>query len=137
MKTTIYELLGMIKDGKFVKRVLFRNKVYEYDEDGKDYFNEEDGWLLDGYSTLTILNEPIEILETTIAHKPDKIEKITGLIQIDNEYNGETDDYDIDRIDEYRIGRDDDRILKDLAYTILEIQRKINEIIDFINKDQK
>ena len=76
MKTIIYELLGMIKDDIPVKRVLFRNRIYEYDEDGKDYFNEEYGWLLDGYSTLSILNEPVEILETTITYKPDKIEKI-------------------------------------------------------------
>ena len=112
MKTTIYDLLSMIKDGKFVKRVLFRNRIYEYDEDGKDYFNEEDGWLLDGYSTLFILNEPIEILETTLNTKDmnitsKKIEKI----------NFDYYDYDDDEMFE-------------------KIKNKINEIIDVLNNNK-
>lgn len=77
MKTTIYELLGMIKNDIFVKRILFKNQVYEYDEDAKDYYNEEYGWIFDEYDLISILNEPVEILETTITYKPDKIEKLS------------------------------------------------------------
>ena len=56
------------------------NFTVEYDEDGKDYYNEEYGWIFDEYDLISILNEPIEILETTITLKPDKIEKL------DNKY---------------------------------------------------
>lgn len=114
MKTTIYDLLGMIKNDIFVKRILFRNQVYEYDEDGKDYYNEEYGWIFDGYSTLSILNEPIEILETTITYKQenrqDKIKKINiieDLAEPTNENN--------------------------IRFNFVEITDKINEIIEVLN----
>lgn len=93
MKITIYELLGMIKDDIPVKRILFKNQVYEYDEDGKDYYNEEYGWVFDEYDLISILNEPIEILETTITYKPDKkiemldIERYNGVLELVDKIN--------------------------------------------------
>ena len=30
MKITMYELLGLVKDGKAPKKIKFRNEIYEY-----------------------------------------------------------------------------------------------------------
>lgn len=38
MKITIYELLGLIKDGKAPKKIKFRNEIYEYENHIKDSF---------------------------------------------------------------------------------------------------
>lgn len=38
MKITIYELLGLIKDGKAPKRIKVTGTIYEYDEESKFYF---------------------------------------------------------------------------------------------------
>lgn len=32
MKTTMYELLGMVKDGKAPKKIKYKNKIYEWKE---------------------------------------------------------------------------------------------------------
>lgn len=39
---TVYELLGLIKDGQAPKKVKYRNEVLYYDEETKDYYNDED-----------------------------------------------------------------------------------------------
>ena len=31
MKITMYELLGLVKDGKAPKKIKFRNEIYEYE----------------------------------------------------------------------------------------------------------
>ncbi len=38
MKITIYELLGLVKDGKAPKKIKFRNEIYEYENHIKDNF---------------------------------------------------------------------------------------------------
>lgn len=38
MKITIYELLGLVKDGKAPKKIKFRNEIYEYENHIKDSF---------------------------------------------------------------------------------------------------
>ena len=38
MKITIYELLGLVKDGKAPKKIKFRNEIYEYENHIKDGF---------------------------------------------------------------------------------------------------
>ncbi len=71
MKTTIYELLGMIKDGKAPKRIIYKNNCYEWFDDEKDYITETH-WLFDEYVITDILNDEVEILETTITMKADQ-----------------------------------------------------------------
>lgn len=44
MKITMYELLGMIKDGKAPKIIKYKDTLYEYDSGNEFYFN--DGWSL-------------------------------------------------------------------------------------------
>lgn len=69
MKTiTMYELLGLIKDGKAPKKILCRNDYfyeYKYIEELNDYEDINTGDLLfeDRYCINKMLNEPIEILE--------------------------------------------------------------------------
>ena len=75
MKITIYELLGMIKDNKAPKKIWFNNN--EWRLSGNDYYCDEEREYLFDISVVTdILNDKVEILETTITYKPDKIEKI-------------------------------------------------------------
>lgn len=38
MKITIYELLGLVKDGKAPEKIKFRNEIYEYENNIKDSF---------------------------------------------------------------------------------------------------
>ena len=38
MRTTMYELLGLVKDGKAPKKIKFRNEIYEYENHIKDGF---------------------------------------------------------------------------------------------------
>lgn len=38
MKITMYELLGLIKDGKAPKKIKFRNEIYEYKNNIEDGF---------------------------------------------------------------------------------------------------
>ena len=68
MKITIYELLGMVKDGKAPKKIMYNNIVWKYVNHEQDYrsrhnaelfFNDEinNTWIM------THLNTQIEILE--------------------------------------------------------------------------
>ena len=117
MKTDIYGLLGMIKDGKAPKIILFRNRQWIYEEKEKDYVNTFNEWLFDSYVITDILNEEVEILETTIhtdeLNKSKKIEKLE---------------------DSYDLFEPNSGI--DTSWTINEqiLKNKINEIIDVINE---
>ena len=68
MKITVYELLGMIKDGKAPKKVLYIpldgcEYIFTYDEAYKDYF-DGDIYLSDNcYQLLQHLNDKVEIIE--------------------------------------------------------------------------
>lgn len=74
MKITIYELLGLVKDGKAPKKIKYDNLELEYNEKCKDYY-EYYGESLFAYKFTTcndVLNDEVEIIE-----EPKKIEKIT------------------------------------------------------------
>ena len=60
MKISIYELLGMIKDGKAPKKIKYDNIIFEYD--GIYYMTEHT--YLDEYCDISrCLNDTVEILE--------------------------------------------------------------------------
>ena len=67
MKKTIYELLGMIKDGKTPKKIKYQNRIYEYyNGDYREEFNSgyDSNWLFaNEIIDLTNLNDVVEILE--------------------------------------------------------------------------
>lgn len=98
------------------KRIVFRNEVYEYDEQDGDYRNKNYDALFDYHEITDILNEEVQILETTITYKQDN--KI-GKINIDI-----FDDNEITNINK----------MKHLAIRINEIIDKFNEIIEVINE---
>lgn len=124
MIITIYELLGMIKDGKAPKKIMYDGKIYEYqgddylykDKDKHEYwlfsesYTDKREWLDD------FLNDEVEILETTITYK--KNNKIEKIIVKDNKIQAKSTGtycYTLRQIDE----------------TII---KKINEIINVINR---
>ena len=66
-KITVYELLGMIKDGKVMpERIKFENYIYIWRNPQKDYFCEEINHSLEsiiGEYLFSSLNLEVEILE--------------------------------------------------------------------------
>lgn len=72
MKITMYELLGMVKDGKAPKKIKYKDFIYEYydretviDYRCYDEKTELYGYLSScvDYETFNILNKEVEILE--------------------------------------------------------------------------
>lgn len=73
MKITIYELLGLVKDGKAPKKIKYDGIALIYDEEIKDYWCYYDNYLFE-YEFAEcndFLNDAVEIIE-----EPKKIEKI-------------------------------------------------------------
>lgn len=107
MKITIYELLGLVKDGKAPKKIKYRNKIWEQtltlNGRGYQYYSVlyEDWKTLQNQVYLEeCLNDEVEIIE-----EPKKIEKCKNY-------------EDFLEIDDY----------------IEHLKNKINELIDEINK---
>lgn len=119
MKTTIYELLGMIKDGKAPKKIKYDEMIWKFEED-KLYFYENI-WLEDYCNLTTSLNDEVEIIEEE-NKIPEKIEKITI----------SEDEKSLFFDDKYQ-----DISLHNISPIEVAFAIKINEIIDKINGDDK
>ena len=121
MKTTIYELLGMIKDGKAPKKIIHNNLIFDYADGG--YYNSNYGFLFDNYYVEGMLDDEVEILETTLNTKNMNI---TGSKKIEH----------IKIDDKGRIAAESTGTycysLRQIDKTII---KKINEIINYINKE--
>lgn len=112
MKITIYELLGMIKDGKAPKEIEYEGYLLSWDNVDKDYYCEEYGnlfeYLFCEFQSIEILNFTVEILE-----EEKKIPE-----KMDRELNC------------------DDDTLRGLVASVNEIYKEIadkyNEIIDYL-----
>ena len=120
MKITIYELLGLIKDGKAPKTItkivgnrIKYDKFLFYDEECKNYYDLDGNHPLFTDEIVSDLNDEIEIIE-----EPKKIEKIKSLNNVGNCQNL-TEFEDKQQLNNH--------ILKD----------KINEIIDKLNEGDK
>lgn len=74
MKVTIYELLGLIKDGKAPKKIKCGNVELEYNEGYEDYYEYYGRGLFEHKfgNCKNFLNDEVEIIE-----EPKKIEKNT------------------------------------------------------------
>ena len=74
MKITLYELLGLIKDGKAPKKIKYKNNIYEYDGETQNYCSPINMiWdFLIGKDIVALLNDEVEIIE-----EDKKIEKIS------------------------------------------------------------
>ena len=154
MKTTIYELLGMIKDNKAPKKIMYDNQIWKYNErdgyayDGtywksKEYKNIENGDnLFDEYVITDILNDEVEILETTLNignmninsrsipfDGDQKIEKLETTLNIEDM-----------NITTNKIGKINIDIFDDNEITNINKMKhlaiRINEIIDKLNKEE-
>ena len=84
MKITIYELLGMVKDGKAPKRIRIKSASGVYDKefyfDGDIYMYKDEYKeyaMTDDISIETLLNDEVEILDDEDREKglPEKINK--------------------------------------------------------------
>lgn len=116
MKVKVIDLLVKIAYSEYdiPKIISYRNKLYRYNEDVKDYeLDNERGWLMDISRDAgnEFLNDEVEIID--ISKKLDKkLEKI--------KYYDDSINWVIDNAGQLR---DIDKIIID----------KINEIIDYIN----
>ena len=123
MKITIYELLGLIKDGKAPKKIKYRDKIWEYTSTiigtGYQYYStfcEEWKTLQNQIYLEECLNDYVEIIE-----EDKKIEKL--LLDMNSKRKGEmTADYDNYIIDDI------------VKHNFDVIHKKINELIDEVNK---
>lgn len=73
MKTTLYELLGLIKEGKAPKEIKYSNVKLKYVEENGDYYNYYGRGLFEYKfgNCKNFLNDEVEIIE-----EQKKIEKI-------------------------------------------------------------
>ena len=82
MKITMYELLGLVKDGKAPKKIKFRNEIYEYENHIKDSFIDyvrieketNERFYLSSYIGNNYISN-IFTGEVEIIEEPNKIEK--------------------------------------------------------------
>ena len=107
MKITIYELLGLIKDGKAPKKIKYKNNIYEYDGEIQNYCSPINMiWnFLIKEDIVALLDDEVEIIE-----KPKKIEKLNDKLGLFGDGNTQ-------------------KIINELNYT----RTIINELIDEIN----
>lgn len=113
MKITIYELLGLVKDGKAPKKIKTNTGIFKLGiEDDQLRYRCNDGGILtfDYYIENNKLNNEVEIVE-----EPKKIKKIDEILRIN------------DLIPPY--GENEYKAWKNIIIQ----QNKINELIDEIN----
>lgn len=111
MKITIYELLGLVKDGKAPKKIKYDGTIYEYSENNDFYYCGGLSLYREFAPNGNCLDKEVEIIE-----EPKKIEKIDEILMID------------DLIPPYR--ENEYKMWKNIMIQ----QNKINELIDEINK---
>ena len=127
MKITMYELLGLVKDGKAPKKIKYKSVELEYEEKNEDYCYYFNRYLFEYKFTTCndFLNDEVEIPD----EEPKKIEKldVALLSQCDNWLRCPTNEVtkqDIE-LNPY--------IIENIRENTLYFQRKINELIDEIN----
>ena len=73
MKITLYELLGLVKDGKAPKKVKFNGLIWTFNEYFNQYQTENGGGNIWNGFNFNILNDKVEIIEEE-KKIPEKIE---------------------------------------------------------------
>ena len=150
MKITVYELLGLIKDGKAPNKIKYNENIYYYDKSFMNYSCD-----LDDGDTLYLLEDTIEYLvmqfnyevEIIEEHKPlNEIRAMHGLPRIENNFTGYkmyADGKEIMSIEQIPQENKIPEKLGTCAYVEGEIayswskseallKTKINEIIDYL-----
>ena len=114
MKKTMYELLGMVKDGKVPEKIKYNNKIYfakgNATEGFAEYFSDEDEWGFNHYVRYENLNKEVEILEEPKGI-PEKLDHLIG--------------YDIRQFDDLK---------EYVEITTNDLFGKVNKIIDTLNQ---
>lgn len=84
MKITMYELLGLVKDGKAPKKILYNGLMPEYDEEYKDYYPYYGRYLFAyKFATCTdFLDDEVEIIEES--KKIEKCKNYEDFLGIDD-----------------------------------------------------
>ena len=109
----VIDLLNKIANGEEVPSPIYHNNLYYDFEDG-DYFNQKTrNWLFNDSDIETILNDEVEIIE-----EDKKIEPINMF----------------DYFTGYDFGVSNE-LLRHLERNFETINEKVNEIIDFVNKE--
>lgn len=111
MKITIYELLGLVKDGKAPTKIKYKNNIFYFDKHCYIYENKIDTGI--AMWDFSCLNDEVEIIE-----EDKKIEKLNTSIINANRY-----DYD----------KNKEMTISNITADILSISKAINELIDEIN----
>ena len=122
MKITIYELLGMVKDGKAPKKIKYDNGLYTFNEKKDNYYENETCSINWDYVSLHCLNETVEIIE----EEPRDIE-VCGCWITKSEYDKLAHDGEEKKIPE-KIGLIN--YYEDPASSL--IHHKVDEIIDYL-----
>lgn len=135
MKTTIYDLLGMIKDNKAPKKIYYNYDTYVYDKVAKDYKDINscsyisEYMLNDGMGKF--LNKEVEILGTTITLQTNAKEMCHNCEKYPAEYNQTYCEFclgitpkKIEKLDVWEFSGND------LIFAV-----KINEIIDYLMEE--
>ena len=118
MKITMYELLGLVKDGKAPQKIKYEYLIYELTSERNDYYcKNEMRWFTNEINSLGLLNDYVEIIE-----EPKKIEKL-----------------ELVRGSDLSDLTDKDMVLKnnaliELCKTLNNMNNKINELIDTVNE---
>ena len=119
---TVYDLLGLIKEGKAPKKIEYQGKILEFDKEDYKFYVGADVLSDDSlvkYISVGNLNEKVEILEED---KPI-IEKISRL--------------NYQQIGTYQLDNNDTLgFIKALNEQLTKHGRKLNEIIDYINRKE-
>lgn len=69
MKITMYELLGLVKDGKAPKKIKYKDKIWKYIKSDKEYLDTSNyidalfSCFIDGEYILNLINNEVEIIE--------------------------------------------------------------------------
>lgn len=85
MKITIYELLGLIKDGKAPKKIRYDGTIYEYSENDDFYYWEGLSLYREFATNGNCLDNEVEIIEEDKKIDFEEIEELTC-----NEYDFKT-----------------------------------------------
>ena len=128
---TIYELLGLIKEGKEPKRIKVDDVIYFYNSTKKDYKSEIDEpfFLFNDY--VDIKSELDKIVEIIEEDEDIELLDVALLSQSDNWlWCPSKDDFAKDiELNAYIIGN--------IRENTLNFQRKLNEVIKEVNKLRK
>ena len=132
MKITIYELLGLVKDGKAPKKIKVYGKVY-INNNCNCYLDEKDKSLCENVEIPMFLNDEIEIIndKKILQFDKEKVKIGNSLLEEEKKIPEKLDYCEENTFSKRQNGMtSEDRRLLDSNFK--EIGNKINEIIDYL-----